>query len=191
MRVWIEFFYVRRLLEGLSLIENFVTAEEVVGLMKLIKPSKLNNISNGRNSFKRFGSDLPYKSRIVSSEIPQGFSFLLDRLVTSNLVPFRPDSITINEYLKGQGIAPHVDSKGSGEVISVLSLLSEATMVLTKHGEQPHFIKLPARSLVQMRDEVRWKWSHAIKPVAATRYSIVFRCSKENNEKLLVEPQES
>lgn len=96
---------------------------------------------------------------------------------TSGFLPQRPDSITINEYHKGQSISPHVDSKSSGEVISVLSILSEATMVFRK-GVSKETVLLNPRSLVQMRGEIRNLWEHSIEPVKSTRYSIVFRCSK-------------
>lgn len=95
-----------------------------------------------------------------------------------HLMPIRPDSVSVNEYLSGQGIAPHIDSRESGRTITVLSLVSEATMVFSK-GEEKKRIELPPRCLLQMRDEARIIWKHAIEPVKHTRYSVVFRCSKD------------
>lgn len=93
------------------------------------------------------------------------------------LLEEKPDSITVNEYYKEQSIAPHVDSQTSGNIISILSLITDAIMVFEK-GKERHEVLLPARSLMQMRGEIREEWAHSIKPVKNNRYSIVFRKGK-------------
>jgi len=131
-----------------------------------------------RNVIQRWGSSVPYPNDILSDTIPEHFQFLLDRLVAQNLVDHRPDSITLNQYLEKQVIKPHVDLPEGGAVITVLSLLTPATMVFTLQ-KRAFSVELPPRSLVQLRDEIRYNWNHEILPVADTRYSLVFRCSRE------------
>ena len=165
---------------GLSIYLNFINAEEEQELIKNI-PSASKNIkkTKARNNIFRYGSELPYKSNIISQEIPNCFCFLLDRLQEKQLVSSRPDSISINEYLEDQCIAKHIDSKSSGPVISVLSLLSDAKMIFTLKKEKLE-VCLPARSLVQMRDKIRNEWFHEIEPVKHKRYSVVFRVGQKD-----------
>lgn len=164
---------------GLSVRENFITPEEEDELLKIIRsPGVTPKQTKGRNSIKRYGSDLPYKSSIVSPSVPAHFDFLLDRLVAENMLDVRPDSVTVNEYLVGQEITPHIDSPSSGRVITVLSLLGEATMAFQLDRQRASVVVAP-RAVVQMRGEIRDVWKHSIEPVKNVRYSLVFRCSEK------------
>lgn len=168
---------------GLVLIPEFITTDEekellthVVSNVATMPPRPAPNIKRkGRNRIQRFGSSAPYKSNMASKTIPSFFDFVLDRLVEQKLVNKRPESTTINEYLAGQVIEPHIDSEASGKVVTVLCLLSEATMTF-KLGSEQASVVLPPRSLVQIKNDIRYKWTHAIEPVPSLRYSVVFRC---------------
>ena len=165
------------MITGLQLFIEFITPQEEKNLVASFvetTPKK----TTGRNSIRRFGSKLPYRANMVSEEIPEQFNFLLDRLTERELMPIRPDSVAVNEYLRGQGIQAHIDSRESGRVITVLSLASSATMIFTNRKEAKK-LELPPRCLLQMKDEARTLWKHAIEPVQKTRYSVVFRCSKD------------
>jgi alkylated DNA repair dioxygenase AlkB len=164
---------------GLALYGDFITASEeqhlitrfTVGAPRNAKPR-----DTQRQSIRRYGSDKSYGSYMLSATIPDYLQALCERLLENNLVSVLPDSVSINEYLKGQRIAPHIDNPASGRVITVLSVESPATMIFVR--DQARFaIELPPRSLVQLRDEIRADWQHAIEPVANRRYSLVFRCS--------------
>lgn len=162
--------------KGLNLVLDFISEEEEKILAEKVQKTPKRKTTS-RNSIQRFGSSAPYRSNIISTEIPQHFDYLLDRLVEKNLLLVRPDSVSVNEYQAGQVITPHIDSKSSGPVVSVLSLLSEATMVLSRKGHQSEKVLLPPRSLVQISGEIRNIWKHSIEPVKSLRYSVVFRCS--------------
>jgi alkylated DNA repair dioxygenase AlkB len=160
---------------GLKLITDFISEEEEkVILSNLAPPRKTTKSNLLRNSIKRYGSSLPYETNMVSDIIPNYLDKISQKIVECGYLEIKPNSVSINEYLKGNSIAPHIDTKTSGEVISILSLLSDATMVFTKENET-FSIKLPIRSLVQMRGEIRYDWKHSVPPVKDTRYSIVFR----------------
>jgi alkylated DNA repair dioxygenase AlkB len=131
-----------------------------------------------RNFIRRWGSSVPYPNDVVSATIPPHLATLCERLVEQKLVAQLPDSVTLNQYLKGQIIGPHIDRPDGGAVITVLSLATPATMVFT-YDARIFSVELPPRSLVQLRDEIRYNWKHEIRPVADTRYSLVFRCSQE------------
>ena len=169
-------------IKTLTLVEDFISQDEERALISAI----VANIPTGtarrrtgsRNIVQRWGSAVPYVNDVLSDVIPDHFQFLLDRLVQHNYVPQRPDSITMNQYLALQAILPHIDSKEGGSVITVLSLGTPADMVFRRAMKQFQ-VTLPPRSLVQMRDEIRYNWTHEILPVVAMRYSLVFRCGAE------------
>lgn len=171
-------------IKTLTLVEDFVSAAEEQELLEILEA----NIPSGttrhhkqlrRNVVQRWGSNKPYFNDVLSPIIPDYFQPLLDRLVAQKLVGLRPDSVTLNQYLKNQAISAHIDDPKAGNVITVLSLKSPATMVFRRDAQSVS-VDLPARSLVQMRDDIRYNWTHEILPVAVTRYSLVFRCSLES-----------
>jgi len=74
------------------------------------------------------------------------------------------DQVTINEYLPGQGIRPHVDTpEAFGSHISSLSLLSPIIMDFRYPGsKEKKSIVLPPRSMLVLTGPARYKWSHGI-----------------------------
>lgn len=160
---------------GFVLIPDFITLEEQTKLVSHLKSSP-NKRTKSRNSIQRFGSKKPYNSNMISDKVPEHFAFALDRIMEQNLLPERPNSVSVNEYQIGQQITPHIDSRSSGPIISILSLLNEATMTFELRSIK-HQVVIPARSLIQFKDDLRNLWKHSIEPVKAIRYSVVFRCA--------------
>jgi alkylated DNA repair dioxygenase AlkB len=164
---------------GLSLYGEFITPENEQLLIARFSSGASANakpLDTNRQSVRRYGSDKSYGSYMLADTIPGYLQALCDRLLEEKLVSVLPDSVSINEYLRGQCIPLHIDNPASGRVITVLSVESPATMIFVR--DQARFaVELPPRSLVQLRDEIRADWQHAIEPVANRRYSLVFRCS--------------
>jgi alkylated DNA repair dioxygenase AlkB len=168
---------------GLTILPDFITAAEEQDLLAgiaqtadLAKPAMGNRQGREmyRNSIQRFGCNKIYPGNHISKSIPAYFEPVIAKLLAAQLLRGQPDAITVNEYLTGQSIQPHIDSKDAGPVITVLSLLSDATM-LFELGAQDFTVELPARCLTQMRGVIRADWQHSILPVNSRRYSIVFR----------------
>lgn len=85
------------------------------------------------------------------------------------------DSVTINEYLRGQRIAPHIDSPAFGDV-AILSLLADVTMRFTSPAGETRDFLLPRRSLAVMSGELRSRWEHSTLPIESEkRLSIIYR----------------
>lgn len=162
------------MIEGLKIVENYITKEEEKALLEVLRLSTSVVTNKKRNSIKRYGSKLPYNSRMKSEQVPEYFEFLCKRLVNDGFHVELPDSVTVNEYREGQGITYHYDSQKSGAVISVVSLLGGATMGMSRGSEEKKF-EIPARTLVTMSGEARNDWKHCIFPVTSNRISIVFR----------------
>lgn len=73
------------------------------------------------------------------------------------------DQLTLNDYMPGQGIPPHVDTHSPfEEVFASLSLKSGVTMHFkTPEGLTKDLYLIP-RSLVIFSGEVRFNWLHSI-----------------------------
>jgi alkylated DNA repair protein alkB family protein 8 len=170
---------------GLSLYGDFLTPENELALLpKLLAPVTFQRKeTKDRTTIQRYGDCRAYSNCVVSSVIPPHFVELGGRLLEQNLIAYVPDSVTVNEYAPGDVIPAHIDAPIAGRVITVLSLASPATMVFKLAGTSAiHSVVLPPRSVVQMRRDIRFKWTHEILPVAAQRYSVVFRCSCDTHD---------
>lgn len=167
---------------GMTFVPEFITANEEHSLLPRLVVSDVSRTFThaGRNCVQRYGSRVPYNNYMISEHIPPHFETMCQKLVDLELLSLKPDSVTVNEYLKGQVIRAHVDAIGGGPVITVLSLGAPADMVFRRQNvEKCYTVHLQPRSLIQMRGDLRYKWTHEILPVAARRYSVVFRCSQE------------
>lgn len=87
------------------------------------------------------------------------------------------DQAIINEYVEGQGIAPHVDCQPCFEdIIVTISLGAEYVMdfrnLKTKETQK---LLLEAGSILVLAGESRYDWTHGLKPQKGNRVSITFR----------------
>ncbi|KAK8389723.1 hypothetical protein O3P69_009013 [Scylla paramamosain] len=153
---------------GLSVLEDFVSPKEELLLMNLVD----------------WGAS--------PSSTAQGSVLKAPRIVDRGCMPSLPDQLTINRYLPGQGIPPHVDTHSSftDELLS-LSLGggvnmdfryvggsgSNSSTIEGSRDKPPHYVVyLPPRSLCVMTGPARYEWSHGICPrmtdVVASRNSV-------------------
>lgn len=156
----------------LTYIRDYVTKEEEKDIVHLFRETRIRR-GTERNSILRYGSSLPY-GNVKTPAIPEPLISTCERLYNDSLLPFIPDSVTINEYLPKQFIDWHIDSLSSGPIIVVLSLLAPATMGF-RHDKGESLQLLEPRSLLLLSDEERFEWEHCIHPVPRRRVSIVFR----------------
>lgn len=163
---------------GLHLYGEFLTPDEELALLpKLLAPVRFGyKDTAGRSTVQRYGDPRAYSNYIVAADIPEHFAALGARLCEHKLLTTPPLSVTVNEYTPGAGIRAHIDAPHAGRVVTVLSLGAPATMVFKlPNTTAERAVVLPPRSVVQMRDEIRFTWTHEILPVSAQRYSVVFR----------------
>jgi alkylated DNA repair protein alkB family protein 8 len=79
----------------------------------------------------------------------------------------KPDQITANEYLPGQGIAAHIDTHSAfTKAIASLSLENEILMEFRHPDGRCERLMVPTRSLLVMTGASRYEWTHAIPPRA-------------------------
>lgn len=97
------------------------------------------------------------------------------RLVDQKWLTVTPNQVIVNRYNPGQGISAHTDSPCFNDEISSLSLGSSATMVFSQDGHASFAAHLPPRSLLVLRGEMRWLWTHAILEQKVARTSVTMR----------------
>jgi len=74
-----------------------------------------------------------------------------------------PSQVIVNEYLPGQGIAPHIDCMPCfGAEIASLSLGGDSTMTFTQTLQEPVSLRLESKSLLILEGEARYRWKHGI-----------------------------
>jgi alkylated DNA repair dioxygenase AlkB len=111
-----------------------------------------------------------------------------NKLHREGYMPQIPDQLIVNEYNPGQGIASHVDCEPCfGDTIISLSLGSTCIMdFINKRTKEKIEILLEPRSLVVLKDDARYQWTHGIvgkkadyfkgqKYERTTRISLTFR----------------
>ncbi len=158
---------IRQHVPGLSIIPDFVTAEEAGDLVSFADQQ------TWRNDLKRrvqhYGYRYDYKARRVTADLalgplPVALQKLAQLLYDLHVFQEPPDQVIINEYLPGQGISAHIDCVPCfTDTIVSLSLLSACTMKFAqpKTGKNTE-VRLEEHCLAIFKDEARYQWTHCI-----------------------------
>ncbi|HHK74690.1 MAG TPA: alpha-ketoglutarate-dependent dioxygenase AlkB [Rhizobiales bacterium] len=158
-----------RPIPGLGYYPECITRKAEQDLLRLIDEHPWMN--DLRRRVQHYGYRYDYTLREVPTasylgEVPSWLAGLARTLHAQGFYPQEPDQIIINEYLPGQGIAPHIDRTTCfGGTIAVLSLCAPITMEFTceRTGEK-WSQRLEPRSLAIMQGDARYKWRHGIRP---------------------------
>src|SRR3954465_12461787 len=144
---------------GLRYLPGYVTESEEADLARAIDAGAWNTEWQRRRqpygaSYGEGGSTLP---------IPGWGRRLADRLFAGGVTDVPFDQMLVNEYLPGQGIAPHRDYEPFGRTVVSLSLLSPCVMDFRHRPTgRKGLLLLEPRSLLVLRDEARHDWEHGI-----------------------------
>ena len=148
---------------GLTKINEYISQEYEELIVEELDKNKWEALTNRR--VQHYGFDFVYGANNVnpdepSKPMPEWIQPLLDQLYEKYNLQF--DQLTVNEYLPGNSIPPHIDSHSPfEETIAAVSLLSPIAMLFRKDNED-HNLFIEPRSLVVMQDEARYTWKHAI-----------------------------
>ncbi|KAI4312941.1 hypothetical protein MLD38_037726 [Melastoma candidum] len=153
---------------GLYLLRDFVTCAEEEELLAAVDARPWNSLSKRR--VQHYGYEFRYDTRNVDprrrlGELPEFVSHILQRLRlfpgTDNAAALELDQLTVNEYPRGVGLSPHIDTHSAFEgFIFSLSLAGKedtrSPVVVRKA------IYLPPRSMLLLSGEARYAWQHYI-----------------------------
>lgn len=156
-----------------TIIRNYITdqeAESLIPYLNSILPAK----PGLERNVARFGVTKSYSSNRVSTDIPPALQYLCNKLIDDGYEK-EIAHVTVNRYDKGQSIPWHTDSKEAGEIITIISLNSDVTILFKDLKNKIKEVPLPKNSLLQFDGDTRYKDKHSLKPVDDLRYSIVFR----------------
>ena len=151
---------------------NVISIEEELALLEsLAQAEKDSKLSNDR-TLVRYGNSIYSNEKL--DPIPEYLLDLCYRLIDKKILDTLPEDITVNTYYPGNKMVPHIDNVDAGPVITILSLLSDAKLILT-YGTKRENILLPSRSVIQLKGIYRTHWKHSIEKLEHKRISIVFR----------------
>jgi alkylated DNA repair dioxygenase AlkB len=149
---------------GLQYLEEWISEDEQRALLCAIdKEPWLTDLAR---RVQHYGYKYDYRARQVDSGMHLGplpaWSLSITRRLSGDGLMRPPDQMIVNEYLPGQGIAPHIDGIACfGPVIASLSLGSACVMSLTL-GSERVLIRLRPRSLLLLAEDARCRWRHGI-----------------------------
>lgn len=94
---------------------------------------------------QHYGFRYDYKARRITTDaylgpLPEWLASMAERLWENGTFAVRPDQVIVNEYLPGQGIAPHIDCEPCfGGTIASLSLGSACVMAFSHIRSEQSF----------------------------------------------------
>ena len=134
---------------GFTLIADFLTEAEEEEICDEIDLSPWS--SELQRRVQHYGWRYDYKAKQIDptmriGPLPNWAKKIAQRLFESGHVPELPDQVIVNEYVKAQGIAPHVDSPSSfADGVAMISLLETWEMEFRKRGKAKVMQRLTAQ----------------------------------------------
>lgn len=164
-------------IEGLTIVHDFISAEEEARLIDEINRHEW--FSYLQRRVQHYGYIYDYKTRKVAPadlSVPEWLGWVIERMISRNLIPVAPNQVIVNEYKSGQGISKHTDANVFGEPVISLSLGENCEMNFLR-GNEKVVCELKRCDLMLLRGESRWNWMHEILPVKrnGVRISVTFR----------------
>lgn len=151
-------------IEGLTYIENFISAEEAALLVTEIDKQEWQTSLKRR--VQQYGPVYDYTTKRLKHELFAKTDWLASTLQKINdlkLFSKEPEQVIINEYTRLQGISRHIDSPLFGPVVASLSLGEKAIMTFGQYGSPILKRKeLGDNSLLVLSGEARNNWWHCI-----------------------------
>ena len=154
-------------ISGLNYVTDYLSPAQHDSLLTAIDQSPwLNDL---KRRVQHYGFKYDYKSRRIDlsmkiGDLPTWTSEIARDLYEKQFFPELPDQLIVNEYLPGQGIAPHVDCEPCFEsTIASISLGSACVMDFAHPIRKEKIpILLEPRSLVVLQGDSRYFWTHGI-----------------------------
>lgn len=170
-------------IDGLFIFYNYLDKDEEEALVKEIDAQPWSKAM--RRRVQQYGFRYDFKQRRVAdaaADLPplialhaKQAGYVFHGLPLDHSHP--PDTpfqqVIVNEYLPGQGIAPHTDSLEFGCVITALSLLSPTVMTFSRPrlssipgplSKAVIDVDLPPRSMIALSGLASAHWKHGISP---------------------------
>lgn len=152
-------------INGLLYIPHYISNPHHDKLVQIIEAQSWRTDLSRR--VQHYGYVYDYRAKRVDpamclGELPAWLQRIAIQLHKDGLAPAISDQAIINEYEPGQGIADHIDCTPCfGDVIVSLSLAAPVVMDLKRDSRSVPILLEPC-SLLILRGEARYRWSHGI-----------------------------
>lgn len=184
--------------EGANYLDNYIQdsyAKQIVDFFMEKDENQNSIVGLKRRRVKHFGYEFQYGSNNcddtkpltdAQNKMPSILKELFDRMIEDKLIHVHPDQLTVNYYEPGQGIGPHIDNTVAFDNFIVsLSLISSAVMEFRqKETKKISKILLKPNSLLVLKGESRFKWSHSI---PERKHDLI---KDSNSDKILVQKRD-
>jgi len=157
---------------------DIISVEEETELLNALVEAENKGTKINNRIGIRYGNSMYSNNKL--EPIPNYLLNICYKLINKKILDVLPEDISINIYYPGNKMLPHIDKIDAGPVITILSLLSDANLILS-NGSKKEIVLLPSRSVIQLKDKYRTHWKHSIEKVNDKRISIVFRQLGKNN----------
>jgi alkylated DNA repair dioxygenase AlkB len=154
-------------INGLTYLPNFISKSQVSDYLNAINDEQW--LSDIKRRVQHYGYKYNYKFRAIDysmflGPLPKWALPMANRLYAENYIDVVPDQLIINEYEPGQGIANHIDCEPCfGDTVISISLGSSCVMdFINVKTKQKIEMFLESGSLVVIRGEARYNWTHGI-----------------------------
>ncbi len=116
---------------------------------------------------QHYGYRYDYKARRVEASmalgpLPAWGAEVAQRLHAEGWFAVPPDQLIVNEYEPGQGITKHVDCVPCFDDTVVSISLGSACVIELAQGEVKVPVLLEPRSALVLKEDARYRWTHAI-----------------------------
>lgn len=153
------------MIPGLLYIPDFITPIQQDIIVKDVDSQPWSNGMKRR--VQHYGYEYDYTQRKImeskkAEPLRPWMIVYAKLLIAKGIFTEQPDQVIMNEYEPGQGIFNHVDCRPcfKDNIVSI-SLLS-GCMMQFKSGRKTEELYLEPRSLLLLRDEARYDWTHGI-----------------------------
>lgn len=181
---------------GLHYEPEFLAADEEVRLLEVIKSLPLHAAKYKEYTARRmvvsFGGSYDFSGNKLLSGQPLDERLYPLRARVAAWIKVPPEQLSqvlVAQYDPGTPLGWHRDVPDFEAIVGV-SLGNPALLRFRPYPPTPekkrHILQLEVapRSIYKMEGEARWEWQHSVPPVAAPRWSITFRTSRNKHSKL-------
>ncbi|MGH3848453.1 MAG: alpha-ketoglutarate-dependent dioxygenase AlkB [Pseudonocardiaceae bacterium] len=160
---------------GLSYVADYLSPDEQTELLATI--DRLPWSDDLKRRVQHYGYRYDYTRKTVDHDLylgplPDWAGALEERLRRDGYAPRRLDQLIVNEYLPGQGIAPHIDCVPCfADTILSLSLGSSCILTMSQRKLETKLpVLLEPGGLLVMAGEARYGWLHGIASRKSDKY---------------------
>lgn len=151
---------------GLVYIDDYISRDEERELLRAVDAERWLTDYKRRRQVYGVAYSGPQAGTLLDP-LPSWLEWLIARVRRERRVEGEVVNAVINEYLPGQGIAPHLDHPAFGPTVVAVSLGGAITLRLDHPSRlelSPVLLDVQPRSLWVLGGEARSHWRHGIAP---------------------------